>query len=62
MAGGRMHTPHPTPFNPPPGHKLQKISKESSIFQSLGIIIILKLITLNENLLNNFLLIRKIIV
>ena len=39
MAGGRMHTPHPTPLDPPPGHKLQKPSKKSGIFQSLGTII-----------------------
>ena len=24
MAGGRMHTPHPTPHGSAPGHKLQK--------------------------------------
>ena len=39
MAGGRMHTPHPTPGSIP-GHKLRKPSKESGIFQSLGTIII----------------------
>ena len=38
MAGGRMHTLHPTSLGPPPGHKLQKPSKESGIFQLLGII------------------------
>ena len=32
MAGGRMHTPHPTPPVSAPGHKLQKPSKESGIF------------------------------
>ena len=37
MAGGRMHTPHPTPGSAP-GHKLQKPSKESGIFHSLGTI------------------------
>ena len=31
VAGGRMHAPHPTPLYPP-GHKLQKQSKESGIF------------------------------
>ena len=31
MASGRLHAPHPT-------HKLQKPSKESGIFQSLGTI------------------------
>ena len=35
MAGGRMHTPHPTPGSVP-GRKLQKPSKESGILQSLG--------------------------
>ena len=34
MAGGRMHAPHPIA----PGHKLQKPSKESGLFQSLGTI------------------------
>ena len=29
-----MHTPHPTPFGSLPGHKLQKPSRESDIFQS----------------------------
>ena len=39
MAFGRMHTPHATPLDPPLyGHKLQKSSKESGIFQSLGTI------------------------
>ena len=38
MAGGRMHTPHPTPRGSAPGHKLQKPSKESGMFQSLGTI------------------------
>ena len=38
MAGGRMHLPHPTPSGFAPGHKLQKPSKESGIFQSLGTI------------------------
>ena len=37
MAGGRMHTPHPTPVSAP-GHKLQKPSKASGIFQSIGTI------------------------
>ena len=45
MAGGRMHTPHPLPWIRP-GHKLQKPSKESGIFQSLDtiycVIILLK--------------------
>ena len=39
MALGKMHTPHPIP--PPgslPGHKLQKPSRESDIFQSFGTI------------------------
>ena len=31
VAGGRMHTPHPS-------HKIQKPSKESGMFQSLGTI------------------------
>ena len=36
MAFGRIHTPHATPLDPPLyGHKLQKSSKESGIFQSL---------------------------
>ena len=34
MAGGKMHTLHPTPGSVP-GRKLQKPSKESGIFQSL---------------------------
>ena len=38
MASGRMHTPHPTPLGSAPGHKLQKPSKESGMFQSLGTI------------------------
>ena len=38
MAGGRMHTPYPPPPGSAPGHKLQKSSKETGIFQSLGII------------------------
>ena len=38
MASGRMHSPHPIPLYPPLGHKLQKLSKESCIFQSLGTI------------------------
>ena len=38
MAGGRMYTPHPTPLDPPQGHKLQKPLKEYGIFQSLGTI------------------------
>ena len=38
MASGRMHSPHPIPLYPPLGHKLQKLSKESGIFQSLGTI------------------------
>ena len=38
MTGGRMYTPHPTPFGSAPGHKLQKPSKESGMFQSLGTI------------------------
>ena len=37
MAGGRMHIPHPTLLY---GHKLQKLSKESGIFQFLGTIIL----------------------
>ena len=37
MAGGRMLTPHFTPWVPP-GHKLQKPSKKFGIFQSLGTI------------------------
>ena len=37
--GRRMHSlPFILPRGPAPGHKLQKPSKESSIFQSLGII------------------------
>ena len=35
MAGGRMHTPYP---GSAPGHKLQKPSIESGMFQSLGTI------------------------
>ena len=35
---GRMHTPHPTRPESTPGHKLQKPSTESGIFQSLGTI------------------------
>ena len=38
MAGGRMHTTHPTPPESAPGHTLQKPSKESGTFQSLGTI------------------------
>ena len=40
MAGGRMHTPHPNPPHPPlaNGHKLQKPSKESGMFQPLSTI------------------------
>ena len=42
MAGGRVHTSHPssTPVDPPlgPDHKLQKPSKEFGIFQSHGTI------------------------
>ena len=39
MAGGKMHA-HSScyPHGSAPGHKLQKPSKESSIFQSLGTI------------------------
>ena len=37
-AGGRRHTPHPTPARSAPGHKLQKPSKESGPFHSLGAI------------------------
>ena len=37
MAGGRMHTSHPT-LGLATGHKLQKPSKESGMFQSLGTI------------------------
>ena len=37
-AGGRRHTPHPTPSRSAPDHKLQKSSKESGIFQSHGTI------------------------
>ena len=37
MAGGRINTPQPTPGSAP-GHKLQKPSKESGIFQPLGTI------------------------
>ena len=33
-----MHAPHPTPPVSAPGHNLQKQSKESGIFQSLGTI------------------------
>ena len=40
MAGGRTHTPHPTPPVSAPGHKLQKPSKESGIFQSLGTLVL----------------------
>ena len=36
--GGRRHTPHLTPLRSAPGHKLQKPSKESGIFQSHGTI------------------------
>ena len=35
MAGGWMHTLYPIPGSAP-GHKAQKPSKESGIFQSLG--------------------------
>ena len=35
MTGGRMHAPHPSP-----GHKLQKPSKESGLFQLLGTLIL----------------------
>ena len=35
IAGGRMHTLHPIPLDPPLA--IQKPSKESGIFQSLGI-------------------------
>ena len=40
MAGGRMHTPHSTPLDPPlaNGHKLQKPSKKPGVFQSLDTI------------------------
>ena len=40
IAGWRMHTPHSTPLDLPLayGHKLQKPSKEPSVFQSLGTI------------------------
>ena len=42
MAGGRVHTSHPSPthLDPPlsPDHKLQKPSKEFGIFQSPGTI------------------------
>ena len=38
MASGRMHTPHPTPPGSLPGHKLQKLSRESDIFRSFGTI------------------------
>ena len=38
MAGGKMRTPHPTSLVSAPGHKLQKPSKESDIFQSFGTI------------------------
>ena len=37
-AGGRRHTPLILPPRSAPGHKLQKPSKESGIFQSLGTI------------------------
>ena len=40
-AGRKMHTPqwpHPTSLGSAPGHKLQKPSKESGMFQSLGTI------------------------
>ena len=38
MTRGWMHTPHLTPLDPPlaNGHKLQKPSKESGIYQSFG--------------------------
>ena len=35
MANGWMHSPHPIPLYPPLSHKLQKLLKESGIFQSL---------------------------
>ena len=35
VAGGRIHTPHPT-LESAPGHKLHKTLKESGIFQSLS--------------------------
>ena len=38
MAGGRMLTPCPIPGSAPGHVKLQKPSKESDIFQSLGTI------------------------
>ena len=38
MAGGRMHAPHATPPVSAPVHNLQKQSKESGIFRSLGTI------------------------
>ena len=38
MAGGKMHTPHPTYPGSVPRLKLWKQSKESGIFQSLGTI------------------------
>ena len=39
MASWRMHTPHPTPSpGSLPGHKLQKLSRESEIFQLFGTI------------------------
>ena len=37
-AGGRKHAPHPILPRSVPGHKLQKPSKESGIFQSHGTI------------------------
>ena len=38
MAGGRMHTSQILLFSSAPGHKLQKPSKESGLFQSLDTI------------------------
>ena len=38
MASKKMHNPYPTPPGSNLGHKLQKPSKESGIFQSLGTI------------------------
>ena len=38
MASGRMHSPHSIPLYPHQGHKLQKLTKKSGVFQSLGTI------------------------
>ena len=36
MVVRKRHTPHLTPLGSDPGHNLQKPSRESDIFQSLG--------------------------